>query len=353
MGYYAGIDNFKLTDCHITNTLIAPMTIADSTTELLSNIIYEVSLIDSGDWVFDIFDADFDSDIIVSTSCNFTDTLGYDDDFCGLASKTTIAGLDTGIYFVKISNKTQFSKGNFNLNIHPENLGDYCLGFGTNQEIFIVNTQMEGDNGGFNQPSGYNRYKFFENQISEVSPGSGYQITTNNTVGNRRFEIYADWNNDNNFEDGGETIFINSGPSPYLATITPPANKTSGLKRLRIVTNTGTADPGSFGPKGFGEVEDYQIRVKALSSPPTAKNDSSSKLFETAINISVLDNDEDGALPKDINSVTIKNGPSNGTAEPVMLAGTVDYTPNNGFIGLDTFIYTVKDIVAQNQIKRR
>ena len=64
-------------------------------------------------------------------------------------------------------------------------------------------------------------------------------------------------------------------------------------------------------------------------------------LPDTTVNIPVLDNDREsgGSLPNYVNSIT---DPASGSVE-IKPDGTVDYTPDPGFTGRDTFTYTTCD----------
>ena len=77
---------------------------------------------------------------------------------------------------------------------------------------------------------------------------------------------------------------------------------------------------------------------------PVAVDDTATTTEGTLVNISVLandsDSDTDGKL--DDATVTIVSGPKNGTAT-AKSDGTVDYQPNAGHVGTDSFTYTVKD----------
>ncbi len=77
-----------------------------------------------------------------------------------------------------------------------------------------------------------------------------------------------------------------------------------------------------------------------LNHPPVANNDyaTTNKNEPAVINVKSNDSDVDG----DSLSVTISAVPVNGTVV-VNANGTVTYTPNSGFVGLDTFYYVVCD----------
>ncbi|MFQ5433422.1 MAG: tandem-95 repeat protein [Anaerolineae bacterium] len=80
------------------------------------------------------------------------------------------------------------------------------------------------------------------------------------------------------------------------------------------------------------------ITVTNVNDAPVAADDT--PLTLTNMNVLANDVDIDGTL--DPATVTIVNQPANGAAA-VNLDGTITYTPNTGFVGSDTFTYTVDD----------
>ena len=58
--------------------------------------------------------------------------------------------------------------------------------------------------------------------------------------------------------------------------------------------------------------------------------------------ISVLSNDIEIGAELDITTIEIASQPTHGTAIP-NLDGTITYTPNDNYEGIDSFNYTVKD----------
>ena len=78
-----------------------------------------------------------------------------------------------------------------------------------------------------------------------------------------------------------------------------------------------------------------------INNPPAAQDDNASTYLGTAVTINVLSNDSDP--DGDPLSVTgTSNGPAHGS---VTINGdnTVTYTPNSGYIGADSFDYTISD----------
>lgn len=107
---------------------------------------------------------------------------------------------------------------------------------------------------------------------------------------------------------------------------------------------------GQDSENDFGATSNYaQVTVTInAAGQPNAASDSASTAFATAVDIDVDANDvatQGGAsiLP---GSVIISSAPSNGSAVAnTPVAGSVRYTPNASFFGIDTFQYTITDDV--------
>jgi gliding motility-associated-like protein len=82
------------------------------------------------------------------------------------------------------------------------------------------------------------------------------------------------------------------------------------------------------------------IEVTPMNDVPLPENDSDTTQINMPIEIAVLLND----VELDGQALTIINAtnPANGTLQ-INANGTITYTPNSGFIGIDQFIYTVTD----------
>ena len=100
----------------------------------------------------------------------------------------------------------------------------------------------------------------------------------------------------------------------------------------------------------LGAVSNVAVARVAVAAganpPPLALNDSISTLRNTAVSIGVLANDTD-ANGLNLATLTVVTAPVNGTAivNPAA-AGAILYTPAAGFVGTDTFSYTVQDTLG-------
>lgn len=110
-----------------------------------------------------------------------------------------------------------------------------------------------------------------------VAAGTSYTITLKgNTGGNwtNRFMVFADWNQDGDFEDEGEayeitqTITNSTGVDATQVTqsLPIPVSALAGTTRMRVKKIFGTTDyTNPCLGAGFGQVEDYSLAVTASS----------------------------------------------------------------------------------------
>ncbi|MCP5404790.1 MAG: tandem-95 repeat protein [Pseudomonadaceae bacterium] len=93
---------------------------------------------------------------------------------------------------------------------------------------------------------------------------------------------------------------------------------------------------------GASDTATVTVTVTPVQPPNTtdANNDTASTTCGNAVTIAVLANDTD--IEGDTTTITGTTNPANGTIV-VNPDGTITYTPITGFIGVDTFTYTVTD----------
>lgn len=132
---------------------------------------------------------------------------------------------------------------------------------------------------------------------------------------------------------GGATI--KAGTSNTVVTYTP----TGGYNGPDTFTYT---VQGGNGKSATGTVN---ITVQA-SGIPIAKADSGSTLQNTPVTIDVLANDvPNGGKALNKSSVTVGTGPAHGSITKIdSTTGAVSYTPTTGYVGQDSFTYTVSNM---------
>lgn len=84
-------------------------------------------------------------------------------------------------------------------------------------------------------------------------------------------------------------------------------------------------------------------KIAALATAPVVSDDTASTVKDLSKVINVLANDSDTDGPLDPKNVTIVNGPTNGTLTKHPDTGTLTYKPTLGYVGTDSFTYTVMD----------
>ena len=148
-----------------------------------------------------------------------------------------------------------------------------------------------------------------------------------------------------------------TGGAIAASTVTIVAQPANGTVQVNSTTGVVTYAPASnyVGNDSFtytvkdasGDVSNVatvSIVVQAVVViPPTAKNDTAVTGENTSVVINVLANDTPGSNPLAPTSVAIVQQPADGTLQINPSTGAVSYLPQNGFIGMDTFTYTVSD----------
>jgi bacillolysin len=120
-----------------------------------------------------------------------------------------------------------------------------------------------------------------------VAAGSSQTITFSagfaSTAYGEYFRIYADWNNDGDFLDAGETLASTTSSTvatDRTATFTVPATALNGAHRLRVVMSDAST-AASCTTNAYGETEDYTLTVtggaiRALTAAAPAPKESAS-----------------------------------------------------------------------------
>lgn len=79
------------------------------------------------------------------------------------------------------------------------------------------------------------------------------------------------------------------------------------------------------------------------NAAPTVQGDAASTPQDTPVDISVMANDSDSDGSLLASSITITTQPTNGTVSVNTTTGVITYTPNAGYTGSDSFVYSICD----------
>ena len=150
----------------------------------------------------------------------------------------------------------------------------------------------------------------------------------------------------NDYDINGDPITLNTNPisGPSNGTVTILANGT--YTYTPAVGFTGTdqfvyeiCDDGT--PNLCARATCY-ITVYPDNNPPVAVNDFNNTLVDTPVSGNVITNDSDPDGDNLTVTTTPVTGPLNGTVT-LNADGSYIYTPSTGFVGEDSFVYTVCD----------
>ncbi len=139
--------------------------------------------------------------------------------------------------------------------------------------------------------------------------------------------------------DGGD------GDGLTITGVTQPANGSIAISNNLVVytPNAGFSGEDIFMYTVSDGIDTATATVSITvqdNIAPTADNDTAVTLFETAVTINVLNGDSDGG-DGDALTITEVTQPANGST--AISNNMVVYTPNAGFAGDDSFMYTVFD----------
>jgi len=136
----------------------------------------------------------------------------------------------------------------------------YCVPLANNSNDWINSITIGTITHNSNQ--GTSAYMYYTTPSFTFIPGSSYSVAlTPYDAKNRNFwRIWVDFNNDGDFDDAGETIFIvNNKKGTVSGTITIPGGvEAISPDRMRITMKTGGA-PSACEENFNGEVEDYDV----------------------------------------------------------------------------------------------
>ena len=148
----------------------------------------------------------------------------------------------------------------------------YCSSASTSTSYYINSVVTTGGFANINNVTNAisaSGYGSFVSQIASNYQGTPTNYTvTWNTSGGVGLGVWIDWNNDLDFADANETIYITNAynfTTSFSGTINIPAGTPVGNYRIRIKIDYNASVPATCGTITNGETEDYTFSVLAIT----------------------------------------------------------------------------------------
>jgi hypothetical protein len=140
----------------------------------------------------------------------------------------------------------------------------YCTSKGENTAgEWIDAIQLGGYNIESGNNDGYHRNLDFNVNVTQ---GGSYDLTLQPAFSSQSYtehwKIFADLNQDEDFNDSGELLFQGKGSSDVTGSLTIPNSAKTGSTRIRFVMKGDSYTSGACEVFSYGEVEDYQLYVE-------------------------------------------------------------------------------------------
>ena len=144
----------------------------------------------------------------------------------------------------------------------------------------------------------------------------------------------------NDTDPDGDTLTVSSATTPANGTVVINGDNTITYTPDPNYVGTDTFTYTITDGNGGTATATVTIAVVSANDPPVAGDDATTTLEDTPVIVPVLDNDTD--VEGDTLAASLVTQPANGTA--IMNPdGTVTYTPNPNYSGIDIFTYRVCD----------
>ncbi|WP_178989974.1 fibronectin type III domain-containing protein [Winogradskyella schleiferi] len=212
----------------------------------------------------------------------------------------------------------------------------YCTPSSTNTSRYIDDFSTTGGTANItNNNSGFSTdgYGDFTSNFVTQEAGLDIDFTANFQGGTHGFGIWVDFNDDGDFTDTGEEVYLSGFyGDPISDTFTIPNGTALGSYRLRIVADWNDTTPSSCSISGFGgEAEDYILNV-APNPPCTEPIDPPSNMtFNSTTETSMIMNFTPAPSTADGFLVvynTSGNIPTINDGQPYYVGGAIIYQDN-------------------------
>ncbi|MCB0554901.1 MAG: S8 family serine peptidase [Phaeodactylibacter sp.] len=210
-------------------------------------------------------------------------------------------------YEVQVRSKCGSTYSNWSPSIFFTTLGEgnpYCFSYGISWNYWIDRFAIKETGASLlnwqtGMDYGYNNFTSSA-PVPELKKGSTYEFcfTPDRQNGlpneNLRYQLFFDWNNDQNFGSGdvSYTWCCTSSFNEFCEEVPIPDNIAPGEYRVRamMIVNDTDGSNSACATGGEREVEDYTIRVAESAQPPAAAFTASSLCGQAPLTVSFTDN---------------------------------------------------------------
>ncbi|WP_405368735.1 GEVED domain-containing protein [Nonlabens sp. Asnod2-A12] len=244
-------------------------------------------------------------------------------------------------------------------------VGQYCVPTSINPQDYFINDFSLGSV--TNNGSSFNNiitpgYSDFSSLSIDLALGStnnlyigiGVGAGQNHRINNSQYNIFIDFNDDDDFDDAGELIYHSTGneTSTFTYSLYIDPSTVVGPHRLRIESRSYYINTNPCLSDDQSEVEDYTINILGPALPQ-ANDDTLDVAYNSvsspANTVDVSLNDFIGTTNGgDLDDYSISTGTlplttANGGTVVESTDGNFIYVPVTGFIGTDSFDYQICD----------
>ena len=176
-----------------------------------------------------------------------------------------------------------------------------------------------------------------DSPVAVDDSGAGYQtgfetqFTTSNVL-----------TNDSDPDTSDELVIDSINTDTILGSVTDNGNGTFDYSPAAGFSGTETFTYTIVDGNGGSDTASITIVVSERNENPVAVDDNDVTVTDVAVTTNVIANDTDSDGTIDASSVQIVGQPSSGLVTNHS-NGTITYTPNQGFVGSDSYTYTVRD----------
>jgi len=215
------------------------------------------------------------------------------------------------------------------------NTGSYCTSKGSSvNDEYIGRVQLNTIDNASDGGGGYSDHTSIS---TNLNTGQAYTITVTptwtGTVYAEGYSVWIDYNQDNDFDDLGEQVWVQSAvtTTPVSGSFTIPSSATVGATRMRVSMKYNDA-PTPCETFSYGEVEDYTVEIGSSSvdtEAPTAPSSlTASNIAQTSLSLNwSASSDNVGVTEYDIYQGTTNIGTVTGTSDNVTgLTANTTYT---------------------------